>query len=46
VAAPEEWAGELAFDLAGGDLAEDLLAVPDEAPNLTRRMASRPPQPR
>ncbi|WP_433925694.1 hypothetical protein [Stenotrophomonas nematodicola] len=42
VAAPEEWAGELAFDLAGGDLAEDLLAVPDEAPNLTRRMAYRP----
>lgn len=42
VAAPEEWAGELAFDLAGGDLAEDLLAVPDDAPNLTRRMAYRP----
>jgi len=42
VAAPEEWAGELAFDLAGGDLAEDLLAIPDEAPNLTRRMAYRP----
>lgn len=34
--------GDLAFDLAAVDLSEDLQAVPDRAPNLTRRMAFRP----
>ncbi|WP_312327938.1 hypothetical protein [Stenotrophomonas sp.] len=42
VVAPESYAGAPAFDLSGGDLAEDLLCVPDDAPNLTRRMAYRP----
>lgn len=33
---------DLAFDLTGNDLAADLARVPDEAPNLSRRMAYRP----
>ncbi|WP_414540425.1 hypothetical protein [Stenotrophomonas forensis] len=42
IVAPETYTGEPAFTLDGNDLAEDLLCVPDEAPNLTRRMAYRP----
>lgn len=42
VIAPEAFAGVPAFDLGEADLAEDLLCVPDDAPNLTRRMAYRP----
>lgn len=42
VVAPESSAGAAAFDLGEDDLAEDLLCVPDDAPNLTRRMAYRP----
>lgn len=42
VLAPESYAGAPAFDLGEADLAEDLLCVPDDAPNLTRRMAYRP----
>lgn len=42
VVAPETFDGPPAFNLSGDDLAEDLLAVPDDAPNLTRRMAYRP----
>ena len=42
VAAPESYGGAPAFDLGEDDLAEDLLCVPDDAPNLTRRMAYRP----
>ncbi len=42
VVAPESYGGAPAFDLVEDDLAEDLLCVPDDAPNLTRRMAHRP----
>jgi hypothetical protein len=42
VVAPEDYVGPMAFDVTQDDLAEDLLAVPDDAPNLTRRMAYRP----
>ncbi|MEN5204055.1 hypothetical protein ABE473_06310 [Stenotrophomonas sp. TWI700] len=42
VTAPETHTGEFAFDLSEADLAVDLIMVPDEAPNLTRRMAYRP----
>lgn len=42
VVAPEAFSGAPAFELTANDLAEDLLAVPDDAPNLTRRMAYRP----
>lgn len=42
VVAPESYGGAPAFDLLEDDLAEDLLCVPDDAPNLTRRMAYRP----
>ncbi|WP_295573911.1 hypothetical protein [uncultured Stenotrophomonas sp.] len=43
VIAPETHAGPFAFDLSeAGDLAVDLVMVPDDAPNLTRRMAYRP----
>lgn len=42
VVAPETFGGAPAFDLGESDLAEDLLCVPDDAPNLTRRMAYRP----
>jgi hypothetical protein len=42
VVAPETFHGAPAFDLGESDLAEDLLCVPDDAPNLTRRMAYRP----
>ncbi|MCU1123525.1 hypothetical protein ABK045_20155 [Stenotrophomonas pavanii] len=42
VVAPEDYTSQLAFVLDGDELAEDLLCVPDEAPNLTRRMAYRP----
>lgn len=40
--APESHAGAPVFELDRGHMAEDLLAVPDDAPNLTRRMAYRP----
>lgn len=40
VIAPESYAGPLAFDL--DDFGDDLVAIPDDAPNLTRRMAYRP----
>lgn len=43
VIAPESHAGPFAFDLSEAhDLAADLVMVPDDAPNLTRRMAYRP----
>lgn len=43
VIAPETHAGPFAFDLSeADDLAADLVMVPDDAPNLTRRMAYRP----
>lgn len=42
VIAPEAHVGEFAFDLSEADLAADLVMVPDDAPNLTRRMAYRP----
>ncbi|MBN5173057.1 hypothetical protein JY430_13125 [Stenotrophomonas maltophilia] len=42
VTAPETHAGVFAFDLSEADLAADLVMVPDDAPNLTRRMAYRP----
>lgn len=42
VVAPESYGGAPAFDLGEAALAEDLLCVPDDAPNLTRRMAYRP----
>jgi len=34
--------GVLAFDLVAADLAADLVAIPDEAPGLSRRMAYQP----
>ncbi len=40
--APESHVGAPAFELDRNHLAEDLVAVPDDAPNLTRRMAYRP----
>lgn len=42
VTAPETHAGVLAFELSEAHLAADLVMVPDDAPNLTRRMAYRP----
>lgn len=42
VVAPEDYIGDMAFSITGDDMAEDLLALPDDAPNLTRRMAYRP----
>lgn len=42
VTAPEAHTGAFAFDLSEDDLAGDLIMVPDESPNLTRRMAYRP----
>ncbi|WP_093534303.1 hypothetical protein PWP89_12965 [Stenotrophomonas rhizophila] len=42
VVAPETYGGVPAFDLGEAELAEDLLCLPDDAPNLTRRMAYRP----
>ncbi|PJL54997.1 hypothetical protein B9Y60_06950 [Stenotrophomonas maltophilia] len=42
VTAPETYAGAFAFDLSEDDLSADLVMVPDDAPNLTRRMAYRP----
>jgi hypothetical protein len=44
VIAPEAYVGPMAFEIIEGDMAagEDLLKVPDDAPNLTRRMAYRP----
>ncbi len=42
VAAPEAYTGEMAFDLSEDHMASDLVGVPDDAPNLTRRMAYRP----
>ncbi|KZC91313.1 hypothetical protein AR273_13645, partial [Stenotrophomonas maltophilia] len=42
VTAPETYAGAFAFDLSEDDLSADLIMVPDDAPNLTRRMAYRP----
>lgn len=42
VVAPESFGGVPAFELDQDDLAEDLICVPDDAPNLTRRMAFRP----
>lgn len=42
VIAPETSGAAPAFDLSEADMAEDLLCVPDDAPNLTRRMAYRP----
>jgi len=41
VIAPESVAVP-AFELSFGNLAEDLVALPDDAPNLTRRFAYRP----
>lgn len=41
VTAPESYAGTLAFDLTRADAEEDVVSVPDSAPNLTRRMAYR-----
>jgi hypothetical protein len=40
--APEDYIGPMAFNVSQDDMAEDLLAVTDDAPNLTRRMAYRP----
>lgn len=42
ITAPEAFAGALAFDMSDGLLAGDVVAVPDPAPNLSRRMAYRP----
>jgi hypothetical protein len=42
VVAPEDYIGDMAFSITADDMAEDLLALPDDAPNLTRRMAYRP----
>ena len=42
IIAPETYAGPLAFDLDGVMLGADIVVVPDDAPNLTRRMAYRP----
>ncbi len=42
VVAPETYAGQMAFDLSEDDMSSDLVGVPDDAPNLTRRMAYRP----
>ena len=39
---PAAYTGELAFDVTRSDGMEDLVCVPDLAPNLTRRMAYRP----
>lgn len=41
VVAPEQVAGH-SFGVSAADLAEDLIAVPDDAPNLTRRFAYQP----
>lgn len=42
VVAPESYEGLPAFELTDDHMASDLVGVPDEAPNLTRRMAYRP----
>ena len=42
VVAPESFTGVPAFELDEVQLSEDLVRVPDDAPNLTRRMAYRP----
>jgi len=42
VAAPEAYTGPMAFELSEAEMATDLVGVPDDAPNLTRRMAYRP----
>lgn len=42
IVAPDGYSGTMAFEIEEGDMAEDLLKVPDDAPNLTRRMAFRP----
>ncbi len=42
VAAPETYSGPMAFELSEANMATDLVGVPDDAPNLTRRMAYRP----
>lgn len=41
IVAPEAYAGALAFDITGDLATEDVIAAPDPAPNLTRRMAYR-----
>ncbi len=42
VVAPETYQGQPAFEISEADMASDLVGVPDDAPNLTRRMAYRP----
>ncbi|WP_239506807.1 hypothetical protein [Stenotrophomonas maltophilia] len=42
VVAPESYQGQPAFDISEVDMTSDLVGVPDDAPNLTRRMAYRP----
>ncbi|MGK3726749.1 hypothetical protein [Stenotrophomonas sp. 6O] len=42
VVAPESYQGQPAFEISEADMASDLVGVPDDAPNLTRRMAYRP----
>lgn len=42
VVAPETYQGQPAFQISEADMASDLVGVPDDAPNLTRRMAYRP----
>lgn len=42
VVAPETYQGLPAFEISEADMASDLVGVPDDAPNLTRRMAYRP----
>ncbi len=41
IVAPESYAGPLAFDVNGDDMAFDLVRRPDRAPTLTRRFAYR-----
>lgn len=42
VIAPESYAGPMAFDLDKADAVDELISLPDAAPNLSRRMAYRP----
>ncbi len=42
VITPESYVGDLAFDLGDALLADDVVATPDRAPNLSRRMAFQP----
>ncbi len=42
IIAPEAYAGALVFDLDRADTVDDVVSLPDTAPNLTRRMAYRP----